>query len=97
MAAHIVVGVDVPVDGAHGCVAEGQQEDIDVEHPVKVGEYFRSMLKKRERAKVATYLTSLKNDGAWAYAVSLSAADNPKSMFRELGETSGKDWHSIST
>lgn len=42
---HVVVGADVAVDRTHRSVAKGQQDDIDVEHPVEVGEYFRSVLK----------------------------------------------------
>lgn len=43
--AYVVIGVDVSVDRARRGVAKRQKEDVDVEHPVEVGEHLRPMLK----------------------------------------------------
>lgn len=41
---HVVVGVDVAVYGARRSIAKRQQENVDVEHPIEVGENLGSML-----------------------------------------------------
>lgn len=44
---YVVIGVDVSVDRARRGVAKRQKEDVNVEHPVEVGEHLRTVLQRR--------------------------------------------------
>lgn len=50
---YVVVGADVSVDGARRSVTKRQEEDVNVEHPVEVGEHLRSVLQKRNTSGVS--------------------------------------------
>lgn len=47
MNTHVVVGTDVAVHRPRWRVAEGEEQDVDVEHSVEVGKYLGTVLSIR--------------------------------------------------
>lgn len=44
---YVVIGVDVSIDRPRRSVAKRQKEDVNVEHPVEIGEHLRPVLQGR--------------------------------------------------